>query len=150
MEGRCTIDGTILQTIFTNEENGYTVLRLVTTDGEVVTVVGTIPCAASGENLIVREKGSGTRMLLEQAIASRGYSLDSFHRCSAISNFSVICELVGMEQAITFAYEPVSHCRSDLATFHVEDMQITGEFNLVYINRSVAEPKAAVFFCDQQ
>lgn len=54
MEGRCTIDGTILQTIFTNEENGYTVLRLVTTDGEVVTVVGTIPCAASGENLIVR------------------------------------------------------------------------------------------------
>ena len=54
MEGRCTIDGTILQTIFTNEENGYTVLRLITTDGEVVTVVGTIPCAASGENLIVR------------------------------------------------------------------------------------------------
>ncbi len=53
MEGRCTIDGTILQTIFTNEENGYTVLRLVTTDGEVITVVGTIPCAAAGENLIV-------------------------------------------------------------------------------------------------
>ena len=54
MEGRCTIDGTILQTIFTNEENGYTVLRLVTNDGEVVTVVGTIPCAAAGENLIIR------------------------------------------------------------------------------------------------
>ena len=54
MDGRCTIDGTILQTIFQNEENGYTVLRLVTTDGEVVTVVGTIPCAAAGENLIIR------------------------------------------------------------------------------------------------
>lgn len=53
MNGRCTIDGTILHTIFTNEENGYTVLRLTTTDGEVVTVVGTIPCAAPGENLIV-------------------------------------------------------------------------------------------------
>ena len=46
MDGRCTIDGTILQLIFQNEENGYTVLRLVTTDGEAVTVVGTIPCAA--------------------------------------------------------------------------------------------------------
>ena len=102
------------------------------------------------ESLIVREKGSGTRMLLEQAITSRGYSLDSFRRCSSVSNFSVICDLVGTEQAITFAYEPISHCRSDLATFHVEDMQITGEFNLVYINRSVAEPKAAVFFCDRQ
>ncbi|MBR2131119.1 MAG: ATP-dependent RecD-like DNA helicase [Oscillospiraceae bacterium] len=53
MSGYCTIDGTILQTIFENEENGYTVLRLVTDDGEVITVVGTIPCAAPGENLIV-------------------------------------------------------------------------------------------------
>ena len=53
MDGRCRIDGTILNLIFQNEENGYTVLRLVTGDGEVVTVVGTIPCAAPGENLLV-------------------------------------------------------------------------------------------------
>ena len=53
MDGRCTIDGTIQHVIFQNEENGYTVLRLVTGDGEAVTVVGTIPCAAPGENLIV-------------------------------------------------------------------------------------------------
>ena len=53
MDGRCHIDGTILNLIFQNEENGYTVLRMVTGDGEVVTVVGTIPCAAPGENLIV-------------------------------------------------------------------------------------------------
>ena len=53
MNGSCTIDGTILNLIFQNEENGYTVLRLVTDDGEMVTVVGTIPCAAPGENLIV-------------------------------------------------------------------------------------------------
>ena len=53
MNGRCTIDGTIQHVIFQNEENGYTVLRLVTGDGEAVTVVGTIPCAAPGENLIV-------------------------------------------------------------------------------------------------
>ena len=30
-----TIDGTILSLIFQNEENGYTVLRLVTGDGEL-------------------------------------------------------------------------------------------------------------------
>ena len=53
MNGRCTIDGTIQHVIFQNEVNGYTVLRLVTGDGEAVTVVGTIPCAAPGENLIV-------------------------------------------------------------------------------------------------
>ena len=48
-----TVDGTILSVIFQNEENGYTVLRLVTDDGEVVTAVGCIPCAAPGENLIL-------------------------------------------------------------------------------------------------
>ena len=53
MTGTCVIDGTILRVIFQNEENGYTVLQLVTGDGELVTVVGTIPCAAPGENLIV-------------------------------------------------------------------------------------------------
>ncbi len=97
------------------------------------------------ENLIVREKGSGTRMLLEQAVVSRGYSLDSFRRHSSISNFSVICDLVALDNAITFAYEPISHCRDDLSTFMVEDMQITGEFNLVYINALVAEPKVSLF-----
>jgi len=29
-------------------------------------------------------------------------------------------------------------------------MQITGEFNLVYINRSIAEPKATLFLYDRQ
>ena len=53
MGGTATIDGTILNLIFQNEENGYTVLRLVTADGEAVTVVGAIPCAAPGEDLIV-------------------------------------------------------------------------------------------------
>ena len=50
---RCTIDGTISHVIYQNEENGYAVLRLTTTDGEAVTVVGAIPCAAPGEDLIV-------------------------------------------------------------------------------------------------
>ena len=50
MSGNAMIDGTIQHVIFQNEDNGYTVLRLVTADGEAVTVVGTIPCAAPGED----------------------------------------------------------------------------------------------------
>ena len=49
----CTVDGTVNSLIFQNEENGYTVLRLDTTDGQQITVVGCIPCAAPGEELIV-------------------------------------------------------------------------------------------------
>lgn len=97
------------------------------------------------ESLLVREMGSGTRMLLQQAVADRGYSLDSFRRCSSISNFSVICELVAKNGAITFAYAPIAHCREDLATFLVEDMQIQGEFNFVYSNPQVGREKIACF-----
>ena len=50
---RCTVDGTVNSLIFQNAENGYTVLRLDTTDGTQITVVGCIPCAAPGEELIV-------------------------------------------------------------------------------------------------
>jgi len=47
------LEGTIHSIVFTNEENSYTVLRLLTGEGEVVTVVGYLPCAAPGERLIL-------------------------------------------------------------------------------------------------
>lgn len=45
--------GKIASVIYTNEENGYTVLRLDTQDGESVNVVGTLPSAYPGEELHV-------------------------------------------------------------------------------------------------
>ncbi|MBE6919506.1 MAG: ATP-dependent RecD-like DNA helicase [Ruminococcaceae bacterium] len=53
MGERCTVEGVVEHLIFQNEENGYTVLSLVTDQGEVVTVVGCIPCVAPGEGLTV-------------------------------------------------------------------------------------------------
>lgn len=44
MGERCTVEGTVQHVIFQNEENGYTVLGLLTEEGELVTVVGCIPC----------------------------------------------------------------------------------------------------------
>ena len=101
---------------------------------------------AFSEDIVVREKSSGTRTLLENAISAKGFSLDNFKRCISISNFSVICELVANNKAITFAYEPVSHCRSDISTFLVEDLQISGEFNFVYCNERTANPKIDLLF----
>lgn len=101
------------------------------------------------EGLIVRERGSGTRRLLEQAIWDRGYSLDSFQSCSSISNFSVICELAAKNGAITFAYEPIANSREDLETFTVEGMEIQGEFNFVYTNSKIGKEKVAAFMNTQ-
>ena len=53
MEELMTCEGTVHSIIFQNAENGYTVLRLLTEEGEVVTVVGCIPCVAPGEQQAV-------------------------------------------------------------------------------------------------
>ena len=53
MGERSTIEGTVENVVFQNEENGYTVLSLLTDQGEVVTVVGCIPFAAAGEGMTV-------------------------------------------------------------------------------------------------
>ena len=47
------LSGTVDEIIFTNEENGYTVLRLACGGGEPVTVTGFLPFAAPGEQLTV-------------------------------------------------------------------------------------------------
>ena len=53
MEELTACEGTVHSIIFQNAENGYTVLRLLTEEGEVLTVVGCIPCVAPGEHLAV-------------------------------------------------------------------------------------------------
>lgn len=52
------IQGTISAVVFQNYENGYAVLRLNVGGGQAVTVVGTIPLPAPGEQLMVTGKWS--------------------------------------------------------------------------------------------
>ena len=51
MEERSRVEGTVMQVVFCNEENGYAVLRLVEETGELTTVVGCIPGVVQGERL---------------------------------------------------------------------------------------------------
>ena len=45
------VSGSVESVIYTNEENGYTVFRLALEAGGIVTVVGTLPYAAPGEEI---------------------------------------------------------------------------------------------------
>lgn len=47
------ISGTVKSLIYQNEENGYTVIRFETTDGEDISVVGCLPYACPGEHITV-------------------------------------------------------------------------------------------------
>lgn len=107
----------------------------------------TVPLeAVLRETLLVRERGSGTRRILEEAITSRGFSLDSFRRVISLGNFSVLMDLLIRENAVTFAYQTITLQREELTTFSVRDLDIVGEFNFLYCNRSIGEEKIAQFF----
>ena len=104
--------------------------------------------AIFGETLLIRERGSGTRRLLEQAIEARGFSLEAFKRTISLGNFSVLMDLLLRENAITFAYQTIALQRPELTTFRVQDLDIAGEFNFIYCNRAIGEEKISLLFAD--
>ena len=77
---------------------------------------------------------------------SRGYDLDSFRRVISLGNFSVLMDLLIRENAVTFAYQTITHQREALTTFSVQDMDIVGEFNFLYCNRAIGEQKISQLF----
>ncbi|MEG1918347.1 MAG: ATP-dependent RecD-like DNA helicase, partial [Oscillospiraceae bacterium] len=64
-----TREGTVHSLIFQNADNGYTVLRLVSDEGELTTVVGCMPAVAPGEHLIVTGTESTHHQYGEQFVA---------------------------------------------------------------------------------
>lgn len=97
-----------------------------------------------GETFMVREKGSGTREIMEQVLSEYGFSVDCFRRVMTISNFSAIQQFVADNIGITFAYQVVAE-DNRLAVFEIEGMEIIREFNYVYCNEKIAEEKIKKF-----
>lgn len=96
MEELICREGTVHSVIFQNAENGYTVLRLLTEEGEAVTVVGCIPCVAPGEHLTVTgtwEQHPQHGEQLRAAELERGLPEDEEEIFSYLS--SGICKGVG-------------------------------------------------------
>ena len=64
------LQGAVSAVVYQNYENGYAVLRRVTDDGELLTLVGCVPCAAPGENLTATGSFSSHPQYGEQFSAS--------------------------------------------------------------------------------
>jgi len=96
-------------------------------DGKVLTVKD-----LAGYPLIIREPGSGTRAILEMAMAEHSLSLNMFGRTDVISSFDYITDLVEVGRGISFVYQSVLEKNKNLGHFTVKDASMAGEFNLVY------------------
>lgn len=91
------------------------------------------------ENLILREKGSGTRNILEQLLISRNRSFSDFRRITTISNFGLIVRLIETGNGITFAYRAVREQSTKIAEFSIAGWDIVREFNYVYLDTPFSE-----------
>lgn len=88
------------------------------------------------ETLLVREKGSGTRDILERELQGRGYSFGMFKRCCEISSLHLIARLVASGIGISFAYHSILKDRKDMATFQVKGFELPHEFNIVWLKHT--------------
>lgn len=102
-----------------------------------------------GQPLIVREKGSGTREILERNLAARGLDLASFASVTEMASIPVIKEFVRADRGVTFMYRiAVEKELADGSLFDVTpiDFAITHHFDLVWQRGSIYEPQFCALF----
>ena len=88
----------------------------------------------TGERLILRESGSGTRAIFEEALHRQNYTLESFSSVVTISDFSTIKSLVADGLGISFSYAPVVEQElksGTLARFNLAEVPMSGAFYFV-------------------
>lgn len=100
----------------------------------------------SGQNLFLREEGSGTRDIFERELKSRGYDLSIFNRTTILSSFQPLKKLVSLGLGISFVYQPVADTDQNLAQFMVADMALEHEFNIVWLKHTSAYDYVNGFF----
>lgn len=86
------------------------------------------------EHLFLREKGSGTRNILEQVLSEHNRTTRHFARVTCINHFTLMSKLIADNLGITFAYEVMQKSYSSLAPFYVKGWNIVRDFNYVYLD----------------
>ncbi len=88
------------------------------------------------QNLILREPGSGTRDILEQALYNQNLSIKDFKRKIEIGNMNIIKELCHKNVGITFMYREAIKkeiSQGYLKEISIRDFNISHPFNFVYL-----------------
>ena len=83
------------------------------------------------ERILIREMGSGTRAIFEEALRRQNRTLRSFSKVSTISDFSTIKSLVVDGLGVSFLYAPAVErelAQGTLARFDLADAPMSGAF----------------------
>ena len=98
--------------------------------------------ALFGENLILRNQGSGSRDVLERVLEERNHHVGDFRHIVEISDLFVIKELVKADCGITFLYRKAVEkelAEGSLCQVALTDFQISHEFTFLWRKNSAFE-----------
>lgn len=99
--------------------------------------------------LILREKGSGTRAILETYLHQQNDSIHSFAGIMEIGSFVMIKQLLAESDAVSFVYEAVAQeevARGQLRFLKLRDYAITHALHFVYLKNSIARTQYEAFY----
>ncbi|MGD1822139.1 MAG: LysR family transcriptional regulator [Pleomorphochaeta sp.] len=97
------------------------------------------------KGLVLREKGSGTRNILERELFKNNYTINSFKTVHCISSFELIKNIISETDYITFAYKSILKSDSNLAEFRISNLNIVKEFNFVALKNTDIDSKISCF-----
>ena len=97
------------------------------------------------ENIIVREKGSGTRSILKRMLEENNHTLSDFSRVTHIGNFRLLQHLVASGCGITFAYQAFENSHFPISPFQVDGWNISRDFYYVYLPNTSALQSVELF-----
>lgn len=89
--------------------------------------------------LFIREKGSGSREILESILKAHDLTIDNFKIYHEIENIPTIVKLIENDLGITFVYENVVKKQIDSGIFQtvlINHFKISRKFNFVYFSSS--------------
>lgn len=99
--------------------------------------------------LILREKGSGTRAMLENCLAQNNDSLSSFSQVWQVGSLALIKHLLRRTQAVSFLYEEVTAqevAQGQLAQLQLEGFEVTHPLHMVVLKNSLEYERVMAFY----
>ena len=103
------------------------------------------------ERLVVRERGSGTRAMLERALFDRNLAVEGFSQIIEVSSINIIKRLVARGAGISFLYEAAVQRDIDngtLAPIPLSDALIEHDIAFIRLKNSAFATQLARFFDD--
>ena len=96
------------------------------------------------ERLLVREKGSGTRNILEQSLIARGLHISDFIHYTQIENMHTIIDLLKKDCGISFLYKIAveNELQSGiLREISLDDFKMQHDFDIIWEKHSIYTDK---------